>query len=31
MKLRIIQKLLTSGKFTVEELEYILEKIIKEN
>lgn len=31
MKLRIIQKLLTSGMFTVEELEYILEKIIKEN
>lgn len=31
MKLRIIQKLLASGMFTVEELEYILEKIIKEN
>lgn len=31
MKLRIIQKLLTSEMFTVEELEYILEKIIKEN
>lgn len=31
MKLKIIEKILTSGMFTVEELEYILEKIIKEN
>lgn len=31
MKIKIIEKILTSGMFTVEELEYILEKIIKEN
>jgi hypothetical protein len=31
MKIKIIEKILTSGMFTVEEIEYILEKIIKEN
>lgn len=30
MKIKIIEKILTSGKFTVEEIEYILEKILKE-
>lgn len=31
MKLKIIEKLISSGIFTTEELEYILDKIIKEN
>lgn len=31
MKIKIIEKILTSGMFTVEELEYILEKIIEDN
>jgi hypothetical protein len=30
MKIKIIEKILTSRKFTVEEIEYILEKILKE-
>jgi hypothetical protein len=29
MKIRIIEKLLTTGKFTTDEIIYILEKILK--
>lgn len=31
MKMQIIEKIITSGIFTMEELEYILEKFIEEN